>query len=51
METLLALECIPSDNSAEFTAEAVRGWFKRVGVKTLHTEPGSPMGERVHQEL
>jgi len=33
---------IRSDNGAEFTAKAVRGWLKRVGVKTLFIEPGSP---------
>ena len=33
---------IRSDNGAEFTAKAVRAWLKRVGVKTLHIEPGSP---------
>ncbi|MEL6497615.1 MAG: IS3 family transposase [Planctomycetota bacterium] len=33
---------IRSDNGAEFTAKAVRGWLKRVGVKTLYIEPGSP---------
>ncbi len=26
----------------EFTAKAVRAWLKRVGVKTLFIEPGSP---------
>jgi len=31
-----------SDNGSEFTAEAVRSWLKRVGVKTLFIEPGSP---------
>lgn len=33
---------IRSDNGAEFTAKAVRSWLKRVGVKTLYIEPGSP---------
>jgi len=33
---------IRSDNGAEFTAKAVRGWLKRLGVKTLYIEPGSP---------
>ena len=33
---------IRSDNGAEFTATAVRNWLKRVGVKTLYIEPGSP---------
>ncbi len=31
-----------SDNGSEFTAEAVRGWLKRLGVGTLYIEPGSP---------
>ncbi len=31
-----------SDNGSEFTATAVREWLKRVGVKTLFIEPGSP---------
>lgn len=31
-----------SDNGSEFTAEAVRTWLTRVGVKTLYIEPGSP---------
>ena len=33
---------IRSDNGSEFTAKAVRSWLKRVGVKTLYIEPGSP---------
>jgi transposase InsO family protein len=33
---------IRSDNGPEFTAQAVRDWLKRVGVKTLFIEPGSP---------
>jgi len=33
---------IRSDNGSEFTAQAVRGWLKRVGAKTLYIEPGSP---------
>lgn len=33
---------IRSDNGSEFTAKAVRDWLKRVGVKTLYIEPGSP---------
>ena len=31
-----------SDNGPEFTAQAVRRWLERVGVKTLFIEPGSP---------
>lgn len=33
---------IRSDNGAEFTSKAVRGWLERLGVKTLFIEPGSP---------
>ncbi len=33
---------IRSDNGPEFTARAVRGWLRRVDVKTLFIEPGSP---------
>jgi transposase InsO family protein len=35
-------EHIRSDNGAEFTANAVREWLGRIGVKTLYIEPGSP---------
>ena len=35
-------EHIRSDNGAEFTAQAVRYWLNRLGVKTLFIEPGSP---------
>jgi putative transposase len=31
-----------SDNGSEFTAELIRSWLKRLGVKTLFMEPGSP---------
>ena len=30
------------DNGSKFTANAVRAWLGRVGVKTLFIEPGSP---------
>ena len=33
---------IRSDNGSEFTAQAVRDWLKRLGVKTAYIEPGSP---------
>jgi transposase InsO family protein len=33
---------IRSDNGPELTAKALRNWLKRVGVKTLFIEPGSP---------
>jgi putative transposase len=33
---------IRSDNGSEFTATAVRTWLRRIGVKTLYIEPGSP---------
>ena len=35
-------EHIRSDNGAEFTAQAVRDWLNRLGVKTLFIQPGSP---------
>ena len=33
---------IRSDNGPELTAKAVREWLRRVGVKTLYIEQGSP---------
>ena len=33
---------IRSDNGSEFTAELVRRWLKKLKVKTLFIEPGSP---------
>ena len=33
---------IRSDNGSEFTARMIRNWLKRMGVKTLYIEPGSP---------
>ena len=33
---------IRSDNGSEFTAKAVREWLRKVSVKTLFIEPGSP---------
>ena len=35
-------EHLRSDNGWEFTAHVHRGWLKRLGVKTLYIEPGSP---------
>lgn len=35
-------EHIRSDNGSEFTAGAVRQWLKRLNVRTLFIEPGSP---------
>jgi transposase InsO family protein len=35
-------EHIRSDNGPEFTAEKIREWLSRIGVKTLFIEPGSP---------
>ena len=35
-------EHIRSDNGLEFTAKAIRKWLKKVGVKTLYIEHGSP---------
>lgn len=33
---------IRSDNGAEFTANTIRDWLERLGVKTLFIQPGSP---------
>ncbi len=33
---------IRSDNGAEFTAHLIKDWLKKIGVKTLYIEPGSP---------
>jgi transposase InsO family protein len=33
---------IRSDNGSEFTAKRVRAWLKRLEVKPLFIEPGSP---------
>jgi transposase InsO family protein len=33
---------IRSDNGKEFTAAALQGWLKKVGVKPIQTYPGSP---------
>ena len=35
-------EHIRSDNGSEFTATVVRKWLKRLKVRTLYIEPGSP---------
>lgn len=35
-------EHIRSDNSPEFTAQAIRKWLNKLGVKTLYIKPGSP---------
>jgi len=35
-------EHIRSDNGPEFTAQAIRKWLNRLGVKTLFIEPGRP---------
>lgn len=32
-----------SHNGSEFTAQPVRAWLQRLGVKTLFIEPGSPL--------
>ena len=37
-----APEYLRSDNGSEFTADSIRGWLQRLGVKTLLIEPGSP---------
>jgi transposase InsO family protein len=60
---LMAMRGVPdhvgSDNGSEFTAEAVRAWLGKVGVKTLNIEPGSPrengyvesLDGKLHDEL
>lgn len=42
MATRSVPEHIRSDNGPEFTADVVRDWLSKVGVKTLFIEPGSP---------
>ncbi len=46
LSLLMATRGVPdhvrSDNGPEFTAQVVRDWLRRVGVKTLFIEPGSP---------
>ena len=37
-----APEGIRSDNRPEMTSNAIREWLKKVGVKPLYIEPGSP---------
>jgi len=37
-----APEHLRSDNGPEFKAKVVRTWLKRIGVRTLFIEPGSP---------
>ena len=37
-----APDYLRSDNGSEFTAQVVRNWLNRGGVKTLFIEPGSP---------
>jgi putative transposase len=38
-----APDYIRSDNGSEFTAKVVRDWLRRVDVKTLYIELGSPL--------
>jgi putative transposase len=33
---------IRSDNGPEYTAQAIRRWLSRIGVKTSFIEPGNP---------
>ena len=44
-------EYLRSDNRPEFTAKLVRRWLGRVGVETLFTRAGQPVGERLQREL
>jgi putative transposase len=47
---LMATRGVPdhvrSDNGSEFTATEVREWLRKVGVRTLYIEPGSPQLNR-----
>ena len=38
-------EHIRSDNGSEFTAQAVRKWLERTGVRTLYIEPRAALGK------
>ena len=42
---------IRSDNGPECTATVVRGWLRRLGVKTLFIEPGSPWGNGYNESF
>jgi transposase InsO family protein len=42
---------IRSDNGSEFTANAMRAWLGKVGVKTLYIEPGGPWGNGYVESL
>ncbi len=46
-----APDYLRSDNGSEFTADLIREWLGRLGVKTLFIEPGSPVGKRVHRVI
>ena len=46
-----APEYIRSDNGSEFTARVVRQWLKRLGVRTLFIEPGSPWENGYHESF
>jgi putative transposase len=34
--------CIRSDNGPEFIAQAIQGWFMKMGIESLYIKPGSP---------
>ena len=42
---------IRSDNGSEFTARLVRQWLKKLKVKTLFIEPGSPWENRYNESF
>jgi len=46
LESLYVHKSVPdylrSDNGSEFTAQAVRDWLERLGIKIAYMEPGSP---------
>jgi transposase InsO family protein len=44
-------ELIRSDNVSEFAAAQLREWLQRVGIKSLHTYPGSPWGNGFNERF
>ena len=44
-------EYIRSDNGTEFSAKAMQGWLRRVGIKPIRIYPGSPWRERIQRAV
>ena len=42
-------DLIRSDNGSEFVSEIYQSWLERVGIKPIHTYPGSPGGWRIRK--